>query len=117
MPCAAAIRAADRVGSARCVRMYRVIRRLSGTSGANTLAATEQWQRDHGPVADGVAGPKTFTKAGQYLKAAGKNIYGEDIVNYDSPRSTLRHLADRDASGRWIVWAHGGERSASYKYC
>ncbi|MFC8392797.1 peptidoglycan-binding protein [Streptomyces sp. NPDC057238] len=85
--------------------------------GNNTLAATKQWQRDHGLVADGVAGPKTFTKAGQYLRASGTNVYGEDIINYDSPRSSLRHLADRDSSGRWIVWANGGERFASYKYC
>ncbi|MGW4021524.1 peptidoglycan-binding domain-containing protein [Streptomyces sp. NPDC005009] len=85
--------------------------------GANTLAATKQWQRDHGLVADGVAGPKTFTKAGQYLKAAGKNIYGEDIINYDSPQSTLRHLADRKSNGHWFIWVNGGERAASYKHC
>ncbi|MFD7688975.1 peptidoglycan-binding protein [Streptomyces sp. NPDC059781] len=53
--------------------------------GANALAATKQWQKDHGLVADWVAGPKTFTKAGQYLRADGTNIYGEDIINYDYP--------------------------------
>lgn len=53
--------------------------------GADTLAATRQWQKDHGLVADWVARPKTFTKAGQYLRADDTNIYGEDVINYDSP--------------------------------
>jgi peptidoglycan hydrolase-like protein with peptidoglycan-binding domain len=82
--------------------------------GPNTLAATKEWQRDHGLTADGVPGPLTFTKAGQYLKDAGTNIYGERIINarHGNQRRT-RTLRSADtfasagpltcptSSGRW----------------
>ncbi|MEV5601686.1 peptidoglycan-binding domain-containing protein [Streptomyces sp. NPDC052299] len=85
--------------------------------GADTLAATKKWQKAHGLTADGVPGKNTFTKAGKYLKDAGTNIYGQRIIRYDSPQSSYRPLADRDASGHWIVWIGTTERHAYYDHC
>ncbi|MGW4055321.1 peptidoglycan-binding domain-containing protein [Streptomyces sp. NPDC004779] len=85
--------------------------------GAKTLEATKKWQRDHNLVDDGVPGNKTFAKAGKFLKAAGTNIHGQEIIYYDSPQSSLRYLADRNASGRWIVQVNNAFRLASYSSC
>jgi hypothetical protein len=90
--------------------------------GADTKAATVKWQADHGLSADGIVGPKTFSAAGKYLIDAGLDATDSNkrIVEYDSPKSSLRFIAERnETNGRWMVMIGGSAtwRYASYTSC
>ncbi|MEU1601432.1 peptidoglycan-binding domain-containing protein [Streptomyces sp. NPDC005708] len=90
--------------------------------GPATKAATVAWQRDHGLSADGIPGPKTFSAAGKYLIDAGLSATNSNmrIIEYDSPQSSLRFIAERnETNGRWLVMIGSSSawRYASYTSC
>jgi hypothetical protein len=90
--------------------------------GSATKAATQEWQGDHSVDDDGIVGPKTFAAAGKYLIDAGLSATNSNmrIVEYDSPRSSLRFIAERnETSGRWLVMIGSSAtwRYASYTSC
>ncbi|WP_051865685.1 peptidoglycan-binding protein [Streptomyces griseus] len=84
--------------------------------GPATKAATKAWQADHDLDDDGIVGKKTFSAAGKYLIDAGLSATNRNmrIVEYDSPKSSLRVIAQRnETNGRWLVMIGS---SATYRY-
>ncbi|GLY28801.1 hypothetical protein Kisp02_21660 [Kineosporia sp. NBRC 101731] len=70
--------------------------------GANTKAATERWQRDHGVEVDGAVGPETFGRADDRLQW----VLGSNSIQYNGSKTTMGGYA-RDANGYWYAIGYG----------
>jgi peptidoglycan hydrolase-like protein with peptidoglycan-binding domain len=68
--------------------------------GQATEAATKKWQKDHGLVADGIAGPLTFGKADDSL------FWDGDQIKYDGSVRDIGKMR-RDAQGRYYEPSSG----------
>lgn len=90
---------------------------VDGVFGANTKYATKKLQSRWGLTADGIAGKKSFTKAGSKLT-------NSRYVNYDSNRVYIltykgsKHSFPvyRGSSGKWSFYENNKLRLAGYDY-
>lgn len=87
---------------------------VDGIFGDQTHAATVNWQRDRGLVADGSAGRNTWTKAGRRLTDSGSDSDGFRYGGYSGTRFTFA-IRRSDSTGNWGFYEEGGIlRNASY---
>ena len=76
---------------------------VDGKFGANTQAAVQKFQSDHGLTVDGIVGPETAAALGLDLTTGGAASAATSAATGDSGTT-----ATSSTTSRWLWWGIGG---------